>query len=145
VLSNVIDTAISEQLFVSDGIYFWSESLRARKKEFHKSREQKSIAGKKGMEKRWGKKNKSTENTDLDNGVITDDNSVIAEEESVITENNKGKERKRKEKKYIYTIEQINEIWDYYCEKLKELGKTRKKTENKIKHIKARLEESFTT
>lgn len=98
VLQGVINTAISEELFVSDGEKFWSESLIRRKGKFHEAREKKSLAGKKGMAKRWG-------NKDSDNNVITKDNTVI-------TENNKGKEKKEKEKK-IKEIPPYEEIIDY--------------------------------
>jgi DnaD/phage-associated family protein len=84
-LKEIINTAISEQLFVSDGEKFWSESLIRRKEKFHDLKAKKSAAGKKGMAKRWG-------NKQIDNNVITDDNTVI-------TKNNKGKESKEKESK----------------------------------------------
>jgi hypothetical protein len=82
VLESVINTCITEDLFVSDGEKFWSESLIRRKTKYMEIKEKKSEAGRKGMAKRWGK----------DNTVITDDNSVI-------TKNNKGKESKVKESK----------------------------------------------
>jgi hypothetical protein len=80
VLESVINTCISEDLFVSDGECFWSESLMRRKSKYQELKDKKSQAGRKGMEKRWGNKQK-------DNSVITDDNNVI-------TKNNKGKESK---------------------------------------------------
>jgi hypothetical protein len=80
-LSGVINTCITLDLFTTDEAFFWSESLRRRKVEWENSKVKKSEAGKRGMEKRWGKKN---------NTVITPDNRPI-------TENNKGKERKGKE------------------------------------------------
>lgn len=55
VLQSVINTAITEGLFVSDGDTFWSESLRLRKQTLVDSRKKWSEAGKKGMEVRWGK------------------------------------------------------------------------------------------
>lgn len=82
VLQCVINSAITEGLFVSDGEKFWSESLIKRKAVFHESRQKKSDAGKKGMAVRWGS----------DNTVITSNNTVI-------TENNKGKEKKGKKVK----------------------------------------------
>ena len=85
VLQQIIDTAIAEGLFDSDGVKFWSESLRRRKDIYRQSKQQKSDAGKKGMAKRWG--NSST--------VITKDNTVI-------TKDNKGKESKGKESKIQY-------------------------------------------
>ena len=81
-LQSVINTCEAERLFVSDGVVFWSDSLRDRKQKFLELRQQRADAGKKGMAKRWGS----------DNGVIT-------EVGSVITKNNKVKESKEKEKK----------------------------------------------
>ncbi len=81
-LESVINTCVTENLFVSDGVMFWSESLKRRKSKYHELKAKKSEPGKKGMAKRWGKKNT----------VITDDNRVI-------TKDNKGKESKGKESK----------------------------------------------
>lgn len=82
-LEAVINTCITENLFVSNGDTFWSESLLRRKSIYKESKQKKSEAGKKGMQKRWA--NKQSDNT-----VITDDNTVI-------TKDNKGKEKKVKE------------------------------------------------
>lgn len=87
-LSSVINTCITEKLFISDDIYFWSESLMRRKNKYQNIKKARSEAGKIGMQKRWG----NVENSELDNSVIT-------ENESVITENSKGKERKGKKRK----------------------------------------------
>lgn len=81
-LDSVINTCVTEGLFVSDGTVFWSETLRQRKQKFLELRQQKSDAGRKGMAKRWGS-----------------DNAVITENNAVITENNKVKESKEKESK----------------------------------------------
>lgn len=81
-LQSVINTCITEELFVSDGEQFWSNSLLRRKQKFYDLKEKKAEAGRKGMAKRWGK----------DNSVITDDNDVI-------TKNNKGKEIKENKSK----------------------------------------------
>jgi len=82
-LEGVINTCITEQLFISDGENFWSDSLRRRKTKYREMKDKRSEAGKKGMAKRWGKQQN-------DNTVITDDNTVI-------TKNNKEKESKVKE------------------------------------------------
>jgi len=79
-LQNVINTLLTEHLFDSDGVIFWSDSLRERKAKMTENLTNKSIAGKKGMEKRWKDHvKKQTDNT-------------------VITENNKGKEIKERNK-----------------------------------------------
>ena len=87
-LESVINTCIAEQLFVSDGQVFWSESLRERKQKFIELRQQKSAAGKKGMANRW------------------------ASDNTVITENNKVKEKKEKESKRKEI--KVKEIKDVY-------------------------------
>lgn len=89
VLESVINTCITEGLFVSDGTTFWSESLTRRKQKYQELKDKKSSAGRKGMAKRWG-------NQEEDNTVITDDNNTY---NTVITKDNKGKERKGKENK----------------------------------------------
>lgn len=51
-----IDDCINEfELFVSDGEYFWSESLRRRMSQKDAKREKRAEAGKKGAQVRWGK------------------------------------------------------------------------------------------
>ena len=72
VLQSVINTAINEGLFVTDGEKFWSESLRRRKQSFQELRKKRSEAGKKGMVSRWGEPT----NTGPDNSVITKNNKV---------------------------------------------------------------------
>ena len=108
-LQSVINTAVNEGLFVSDGEKFWSESLRRRKAAFHELKEKRSEAGKKGMESRWGK----PENTEPDN--------------SVITKNNKGKERKVKESKVLNNTKiasrELKEKIKINIQKLQELKK----------------------
>lgn len=119
VLKDVIKTAISEGLFVSDDEKFWSESLLRRKGKYLDLKKKKSEAGKKGMAKRWS-------NKDSDNTVITDDN---ASNNGDITENNKGKERKGKETKekipYTDIVNHLNE----------KAGKKFKPSANKTKDL----------
>lgn len=108
VLQSVINTCITTELFVSDEENFWSESLRKRKSEFHKSREKKSLAGKKGMESRW----KMNENNGFDNNAITP---LYQDDNTDITKDNKVKESKGKESKLKDTKEnKYREIFDYY-------------------------------
>lgn len=54
-LKAVIQTCLNEELFVSDGERFWSESAKGRKYQFESLKELNSAAGKKGMAKRWNK------------------------------------------------------------------------------------------
>jgi hypothetical protein len=78
-LKEFYNECISIELFVTDGVKYWSERVLRNKELLYEKRNLKSIAGKKGMENRW--KNKE---------VITNDNIVI-------TEDNKGNESKVKE------------------------------------------------
>ena len=80
-LKEFYNECIAIELFVTDGVKYWSERVLRNKELLNEKRNLKSIAGKKGMENRW--KNKE---------VITNDNIVI-------TEDNKGKEIKGKETK----------------------------------------------
>jgi hypothetical protein len=88
-LKNFYNDAISIELFVTDGIKYWSERVLRNKEILDGKRRLRSEAGKRGMQSRWGK----------DNSVITENNSVIKKDNSVITENNKVKESKVKESK----------------------------------------------
>jgi nitrogen fixation protein FixH len=76
VLKDFYNSAITVELFVTDGVKYWSERVVRNKEIFNEKRNLKSLAGKKGMEIRW-----------KNNNVITDDNGVI-------TKHNKGKESK---------------------------------------------------
>lgn len=76
VLKDFYNSAITVELFVTDGVKYWSERVIRNKEIFNEKRKLKSLAGKKGMESRW-----------KNNGFITNDNSVI-------TKHNKGKESK---------------------------------------------------
>lgn len=98
-LQDIINAAIKENLFKSDDVIFWSETLRERKAKLYKNISDKSNAGKKGMEKRWSNR----ENNENNNNVIT-------ENEVVITENNKEKKVnkiKGNKKKDIITEQKI--------------------------------------
>jgi len=100
-LENVIKTCINEGLFVSDGTFFWSESLLNRKALFQESKNKRSEAGKKGMASRW----KGHVSKGSDNNVITKDN----------------KERKVKERKVKsngkFTPPSLDEVVSYFKEK----------------------------
>ena len=100
---SIIQTCINEELFNSDGEYFWSDSLCRRKTKLLELKEKRSLAGLKGMENRWGK-------------AKTDN-----EDNIVITKNNKGNERKGNNNKEIYK-ESVNNLfnlfWERYPKKL---------------------------
>jgi len=104
-LSDVIDAAISEKLFTSNGTYFWSDSLRKRKGKFEIGREKKSLAGKAGAAKRW-------------NTAEADSDAIAPLKQchgGAITENSKGKESKvNKKKEYTDFFECF---WNKYPKK----------------------------
>jgi hypothetical protein len=79
-LKEFYNECIDLELFMTDGLKYWSDRVIRNKEQFDEKKKSKSIAGKRGMESRWN------------NTVITNDNTVI-------TKHNKGKERKGKESK----------------------------------------------
>ncbi|NJP37901.1 DUF4373 domain-containing protein [Alkalicoccus luteus] len=98
-LQSVINTCISEGLFDTDDIHFWSNSLLRRKEKYKEMKNKRSEAGKKGMAKRWGsKKDDEMKNANNDN--------------TVITKNNKGKESKGKESKRNKDKESPKQAYD---------------------------------
>ena len=106
---------IETELFVTDGEFYWSQRVLENKEMQDEKRKSKSIAGKKGMEKRWGSSSYNT--------TITEDNTCI-------TKHNKEKESKVKESKlnnkelFITNIEEYkilladsyDEFLEYWCE-----------------------------
>lgn len=105
-LKQFYNDAITIKLFVSDGEYFWSERVLRNKQTLEEKREKKSLAGKKGMQSRWGS----------DNTVITSDNTTITKDNKVKeskVNKNKVKENKSREMIETYTdnavlVEAIN-------------------------------------
>ena len=69
-LKEFYNECILIELFVTDGVKYWSERVLRNKELLNEKRNLKSIAGKKGMENRWGNKKDITNN----NTVITEDN-----------------------------------------------------------------------
>jgi hypothetical protein len=92
------NAAITFELFVTDGEFYWSERVLQNKEDFDEKRLKKSKAGRLGMQARWAK----------DNSVITDDNTTI-------TKHNKGKERKGKEKKGNESKEKYVDFIESVC------------------------------
>lgn len=109
VLKKCYNVAIDCGLFVCDDVKFWSERVIRNKENLNSYREKKSIAGKKGMEKRWGK-----------------NNSDITEDNTTITNDNKGKESKvnkikvnksiEKKTKNIFLPPSLPEVIEYFKE-----------------------------
>ena len=88
-LQEIIDTAITEELFVSDGTVFWSESLRRRKGRYNDLKEKRAEAGRIGAAKRW-------ENHGKHGKAMAKPKQT---ESTPIAKNSKGKESKGKETK----------------------------------------------
>lgn len=138
-------------LFKTDGEKYWSERVLRNKTHFEKVKNDKSKAGSKGMESRWGKQE--------DNTVITP---LYQSNNNDITEHNKGKERKRKERKenkikdlntLTCTAEQkksevgsaskpnFQEIVDYFNSRRNNLPEIKIITKQRQQHISARIKE----
>lgn len=98
-LLSFYNNCIEIELFVTDGILYWSDRVLSNKELQDEKRKLKSFAGKKGMEKRWG---------------ITDNNTVIIE-------NNKIKESKVKENKLKETKvkENIDVVYPFDSDEFK--------------------------
>ena len=88
-LQSIVDTCIKKGLFISDGNYFWSNSLRCRKELALESRNKKSVAGKIGMEKRWGSSELPKDNNSVITVLETSNNTPITP--AVTNDNNKKK------------------------------------------------------
>jgi len=100
-LKEFYNECILIELFVTDGVKYWSERVLRNKELLNEKRNLKSIAGKKGMENRWGNKKDITNN----NTVITEDNKV---------NKSKVKEIKEKENKVKEINIDFDFFWDYY-------------------------------
>ena len=101
-LQGALSLAITLKLFESDGVVFWSNSLRSRKATWKEKHNKLSESGKAGMAKRWGKNNED----------IT----------SLLPPNNnkrKGKERKGNKKKEKDTLlSGFFSFWNAYPKKI---------------------------
>lgn len=95
-LESVIATCNDVKLFNSDDEKIWSNSLRRRKAEWEQKKKKRSEAGKAGMAARWHS----------DNNVIKIDNKRI-------TNDNKGKEKKVKERK-VYITPTADQVKSFY-------------------------------
>jgi uncharacterized phage protein (TIGR02220 family) len=98
IIQKFYNTAISIELFITDGEYYWSERVLQNKCDFDEKRQKKSKAGKLGMQARWEKYN-----------------SVITENNTTITKHNKGKEKKGKEIKEKESKEEYIDFIDSVC------------------------------
>ena len=101
-LNQFYNDAITIGLFVTDGEKYWSDRVLRNKYLLEEKRAQKSQAGVKGMQSRWGNKN-----------ILKQGNN------SVITKNNKGKESKVEEKENTgrFTSPTTEKISNYCLER----------------------------
>lgn len=96
------------ELFVSDGEYFWSESLLRRMKMKDEKRRKRSEAGKKGAESRW------SNGTDIAMPSQTHSNAMAKD--------GKGKEKKEKESKEKF-LDSVFLTKDEYERLIQDYGK----------------------
>lgn len=101
--------------------------------------ERRSQAGKRGMQKRWGKGNPDNEVITTDNTVITNDNTVITNDN--VEKESKGKETKgeeTKEKRVEYPCDGVVRLWNEICTSL---PKVMRLSDARREKVKARLKE----
>lgn len=101
-LERVIETCIAEDLFKTDGEFFWSESLRRRKELYQDMKEKRAAAGSKGgLSRAERKKEVSLINDEADLNDISSNAQAMLKQNSsnALANSSKGKERKGKESK----------------------------------------------
>ena len=110
-----VNDCINEfELILSDGEYFWSNSLIERMKIKEEKRRKKSEAGKKGAETRWHD-GEEWQSHGTANG------NAIADQKQTNGKNGKGKESKGKENKNntVQYTDDFEEFWRLYPRKVK--------------------------
>ena len=134
-LMGIVGYCLQVGLFVKDGSMLYSKRHRERiMGAIDKAREiseRRSEAGKRGMQKRWGKNNPDNEDIATDNTVITNDNEI---EESKETET-KGDKRKQNRE---YPCAEIVKVWNEVCVSLPKVLRLSDARRDKVK---ARLRE----
>jgi len=104
-VGDYIDDCIGEYgLFEAseDGMSFYSNSLKRRMAIKDEKKMRRSVAGKKGAEKRWNESNNSTEDSNAiknNNNAIKEDSNAITKPSEKMANDSKGKESKVKESK----------------------------------------------
>ena len=133
----IIGYCTSVGLFIKDGSMLYSKRHRERiRGVIDKAREiseRRSEAGKRGMQKRWGKKQSDNEVITPDSNPITTDNEL---EES--REDKTRVEKTRKDKRIEYPCADIVTIWNETCVSLPKVLRLSDARRDKVK---ARLKE----
>lgn len=145
-LTRVVDVGIAEGLFMADDDCVWSNGLRVRKEMYEKIRQQRSDAGKRGMDTRWEawRKQKELEaarnepHNTVANAVITPlpqtDNSVITIKEKEKKENKEKEYKERESQMAVEVIAYLNQV-----------AKTgfKSNADAAVRHINAREKEGY--
>ena len=114
-LERVIETCIAEDLFKTDGEFFWSESLRRRKELYQDMKEKRAAAGSKGgLSRAERKKEVSLINDEADLNDISSNAQAMLKQNSsnALANSSKGKERKGKESKGKESKEGVGDLPD---------------------------------
>lgn len=153
-LDNVVSYCRKIGLLQIENNRLFSATHKRRFESLIEAREKRRMAGKLGMEKRWGAKQE-------DSNVIANDNNVITTDNNTITQNNKedkskskskSKEKNKENIKYrkeesknkekdmvLYPYQDIATLWNSICTLL---PKVKQLTEGRKNKIKARIIES---
>lgn len=133
----IIGYCTSVGLFIKDGSILYSKRHQERiKGVVDKARElseRRSEAGKRGMQKRWGKNRSNNDVITTDNKPITNDNELEERRE----DKTRG-DKTRKEKKIEYPCAEVVKLWNEVCVSLPKVLRLSDARRDKVK---ARLKE----
>lgn len=136
-LMGIVGYCLQVGLFVKDGSILYSKRHRERiMGVIDKAREiseRRSEAGRRGMQKRWGKKSTDNEDITTDNNRIANDNELEENREDKSRE-----EKTKQEKKREYPCAEIVKLWNEVCVSL---PKVLRLSEARRDKVKARLRE----
>lgn len=136
-LMGIVGYCLQVGLFVKDGSILYSKRHRERiMGVIDKAREiseRRSEAGRRGMQKRWGKKSTDNEDITTDNNRIANDNELEENREDKSRE-----EKTKQEKKREYPCAEIVKLWNEVCVSLPKVLRLSDARRDKVK---ARLRE----
>lgn len=135
-LFEIIEYCTTVGLLIKDGSILYSKRHRERiRGVIDKARElseRRSEAGKRGMQKRWGKKQNDNEDITLDSKPITTDNELEESRED------KTREEKTRKEKIEYPCDGVVKLWNEICTSLPKVMRLSDARRDKVK---ARLRE----
>lgn len=135
-LFSIIEYCTTVGLLIKDGSILYSKRHRERiRGVIDKARElseRRSEAGKRGMQKRWGKKQNDNEDITLDSKPITTDNELEESRED------KTREEKTRKEKIEYPCDGVVKLWNEICTSLPKVMRLSDARRDKVK---ARLRE----